>query len=550
MRMRPVKVAEAMGEALVELGVEHVFGLVGSGNFRVTEAMRARGARFLSSRQETSAVTAADGYATVTGRAGVVTVHQGPGYTNAITGMVETAKSRSPVLLIAADTPDAWVHSNFRVDQAAMAEAGGIAVVRPTHAADVATALARAWHLVSNERRATALLLPLDVQEEEAPDGIRQLQVPDAAPSWRPDAGDVERAVALAARADRPVVIAGRGAVLSDAGEPIERFAEAIGAPVATSAVANGLFGDNPWNVGISGGFATPVAAEIIGAADLIVSFGASLTRWTTRHGRLIADDAAIIQVDHDAAAIGVHHPVAVGLVADARLAAEALVAATPRSPAGQRTDALRRRIAAGSWRDQPFEDGSTADTIDPRTLTMALDRLLPEQRTVVVDGGHFSGWPTMYLRVPDAAGFLFHQAFQSIGLGLGTAVGAAAGRPDRLTVAALGDGCTFMALGELETAARLGAPMLVLVYNDDAYGAEVHHFADDDVPLDTVRFPPTDLAAVGRALGCEGVTVRALEDLAAITTWLGTDRAKPLVVDVKVAPDVVGAWLPEAFRA
>jgi thiamine pyrophosphate-dependent acetolactate synthase large subunit-like protein len=315
--------------------------------------------------------------------------------------------------------------------------------------------------------------------------------------------------------------------------------------------VANGLFTGSPWSLGISGGFASPLAAELIADADLLVVFGASLTRWTTRHGRLIGDAKQIVQVDHDTAALGLHHPVAVGIVADVRAAAQAMADALEAPVAGQRTPELGARIAReGSWRDLSFADASTGATIDPRTLTIALDRVLPDGRTLVVDGGHFSGWPTMYLRVPDAAGFIFHQAFQSIGLGLGTAIGAAIGRPDRLTVAAVGDGCTFMALGELETATRIGAQLLVLVYNDDAYGAEVHHFAEDGMPLDTVRFPPSDLAAVGRALGGDGVTVRSLDDLDGVRDWVSGPRDRPLVVDAKVTPTVVGSWLPEAFRA
>ena len=541
-----VKVAEAIGRTLVDLGVEQAFGVVGSGNFRLTEAMRSRGVRFVAARQETSAVTAADGYSAVTGRVGIATVHQGPGFTNAVTGLVEAAKSRSPVLLVAADTPDAWVHSNFRVDQRAIAEAGGVAVVRPTDAGSVRAALARAWELTASERRATALLLPLDVLDTAVPEGFGAIETPRPVPPAAPSRDDVSRAVELAAVAARPVIIAGRGAVLAGAREPILRFAHAIGARLATSAVANGLFQGHPGNLGISGGFASPDAAEAIGSADLVVSFGASLSRWTTKHGRLIADGARVIQVDHEAAAIGVHQPVDVGIVSDARLAAEALAEAAD----GTCRPQDHTTAPARPWREMPFEDASTDATIDPRTLTIHLDALLPSARTVVVDGGHFSGWPTMYLRVPDASGFIFHQAFQSIGLGLGTAIGVAVGRPDRLTVAAVGDGCAFMALGELETAARVEAPLLVLVYNDDAYGAEIHHFAADGLPLDTVRFPPSDLAAVARAIGCDGVTVRSTADLARVEAWLAGKRRRPLVVDAKVSADVVGAWLPEAFRA
>jgi thiamine pyrophosphate-dependent acetolactate synthase large subunit-like protein len=166
----------------------------------------------------------------------------------------------------------------------------------------------------------------------------------------------------------------------------------------------------------------------------------------------------------------------------------------------------------------------------------------------VAIDSGHFMGWPAMYLDVPDPQSFVFTQAFQSIGLGLAGAVGAALARPDRLTVAAVGDGGALMAAGELETIGRLALPLLVVVYNDAAYGAEVHHFGPQGEPLDSVTFPDTDFAALGRAVGAGGVTVRRVEDLAAVERWVA-DRTGPLVVDAKVQPTVVAEWLKEAFR-
>src|SRR5438445_5185986 len=177
----------------------------------------------------------------------------------------------------------------------------------------------------------------------------------------------------------------------------------------------------------------------------------------------------------------------------------------------------------------------------------MALDEALPAERTVVIDSGHFMGWPAMYLRVPDERGFVFTQAFQSVGLGLASAIGAAVARPDRLVVAGLGDGGALMGLADLETVARLGLPMLVVVFNDAAYGAEVHHFGPEGAPVDLGRFPDTDFAALGRAAGCDGVTVRSAGDLDAVARWLGA-RERPLVVDAKVVPAVVAEWLPEAF--
>jgi thiamine pyrophosphate-dependent acetolactate synthase large subunit-like protein len=199
-------------------------------------------------------------------------------------------------------------------------------------------------------------------------------------------------------------------------------------------------------------------------------------------------------------------------------------------------------------WRDVPYDDWGDGRLIDPRTLTIALDDLLPAERVVAVDSGNFMGYPSMFLEVPDAHGFCFTQAYQSIGLGLSTAIGAALARPDRLPVAALGDGGFMMAAQELDTVRRLELPMVVVVYDDGGYGAEVHHFGLD-ARLDTVRFPPTDHAAIARGYGFDAITVRAPADLGPVEVWLRGDQRRPLLVDAKVAGPHGSWWLEEAFR-
>jgi thiamine pyrophosphate-dependent acetolactate synthase large subunit-like protein len=158
-------------------------------------------------------------------------------------------------------------------------------------------------------------------------------------------------------------------------------------------------------------------------------------------------------------------------------------------------------------------------------------------------------GWPAMHLRVPDAHAFVFTQAFQAVGLGLGSAIGAAVARPDRLTVAALGDGGAMISLSDFETVARLGLRMLIVVYNDCAYGAEVHHFGPHGHPLELVQFPDVDFAAIARAVGLSGATVRSVSDLSAVSDWLQSGTPSAMVVDAKVVPSVVAEWLEEAFR-
>ena len=539
--------AEAVGRTLHALGVRDAFGVLGSGNFVATQALHAAGAAFHHARHEGGAIAMADGYARVSGRVGVCSVHQGPGFTNALTGLTEAAKSRTPLLVLAGEAPRAAIRSNFAIDQPGLAAMLGAVPERIHSGASAAADTARAVRRARVERRPVVLNLPLDVQQEEAPGGAAPGQLLE--PGRPAPAPDVVAEVAdLIAAARRPVIVAGRGAVLAGAREPLERLGDAIGAVLATSAMGHGLFEGSAWAVGISGGFASPIAARLMAEADLVLAFGAGLTRWTTRDGALIARGAKVVQVDLDEESLGAHRPVHVGVVGDAAKTAEALLAAGVANRGFRDAPGLEREIAEGSWRDAPFEDAGDAAHLDPRALSIALDALLPAGRTVAVDSGHFMGFPPMYLRVPDPAGFVFTQAFQSIGLGLGSGMGAAIARPDRLTVACLGDGGALMALGELETLARLRLPLLVVVYNDAAYGAEVHHFGPQGLPLELVRFPDTDFAALARAAGAHGITARTLEDLEGVAGWLA-QRDGPLVVDAKITPDFCAEWLEEAFK-
>jgi thiamine pyrophosphate-dependent acetolactate synthase large subunit-like protein len=543
-----VSVARAVGEALSELGVDHAFGLLGSGNYEVTLALVECGARFVATRHECAAITAADAYSRLTGQVGVCSVHQGPGLTNTVTGLAEAAKSRTPLLVLAADVPAGATRSNFAIGQALLAESVGAAHDRLDSPETAVDDVLRAWRRARDERRPVVLGMPIDVQHAEAPEARSAARPAPAPAPAAPDPAAVRQVAGLLDGARRPLLIAGRGAVLAGAGPAIEALAEASGALLATSAVAHGLFAASPWSLGISGGFATPLALELIPRADVVVSFGATLNMWTTRHGRLLSPGARLAQVDLDPHAIGVHRPADAGVAGDAAEAARAILAALGPGPRpGWRTPELRKRIAGGRWRDQPYEDAGDASRIDPRTLARTLDDLLPEERLIAVDSGHFMGWMPMYCRVPDEQGFVMTQSFQSIGLGLATATGAAIARPDRLTVAALGDGGALMSLPELETVARLGLPMLIVVFNDAAYAAEVHHFGPEGFPVDLVRFPDTDFAALARAAGAEGVTVRSAGDLGAVERWLG-DRRRPLLVDARIVPAVVAEWLPEAF--
>ncbi|MGW6057919.1 thiamine pyrophosphate-binding protein [Streptomyces sp. NPDC055189] len=547
-----MKVAEAVGRALVAAGVGQVFGVVGSGNFHATNAMVAAGARFVAARHEGGAATMADAYARMRGAVTVVSVHQGCGLTNALTGIGEAAKSRTPLVVLAAEATEP--RSNFHVDQAALAGSVGARSDRVRSGADAVAQVSAAVHRAVQERCTVVLNLPLDVQALDVPDADRALAAvtpPPPRAAVEPDGEEIATLAGILAHAERPVFVAGRGARGPESRRALEALAERCGALLATSAVARGLFRGNPWSLDVAGGFSSPLAAELIRGADVIVAAGCSLTMWTTRHGALIGPETTLVQIDDDPAALGAHRPVHLGITGDVRLTAEQTRTALGEGggPGYRTPDTAAALTARLSWRDIPYEDTGTRDRIDPRTLSTALDDILPAQRVIGVDSGNFMGYPTMYLSVPDEQGLCFTQAFQSIGLGLATAIGAALARPDRLAVAALGDGGMLMSAVELDTVRRLGLPMVIVVYNDDAYGAEVHHFGPHGFPLGTVEFPPTDTAAVARGYGFEAVTVRTPADLKPVRDWVAGPRTAPLLVDAKVVRERGAWWLEEAFR-
>ncbi|MGO9957025.1 MAG: thiamine pyrophosphate-binding protein [Solirubrobacteraceae bacterium] len=545
-------VADVVGASLAALGVSEVFGVLGSGNLVVTNALCDGGARFHAARHECGAICMADGWARVTGQVGVCSVHQGPGLTNTITGLSEAAKSRTPVLVLAGETPATALSSNFRIDQHDLVESVG-AIAERLHSADSAADDAqRAYQRAVLESRPVVLMLPIDIQARP-PDRIEARRPPSPTLSRpEPATAAIEALATLLRGAERPLIIAGRGAVLADAGAELERLGDLVGALMATSAPANGLFAGLPYALGISGGFASPLAAELMPQADVVLVAGASVNHWTTRHGTLLSFGARVAQIDLDPRAIARNWPVALAVVGDVGAGARMVAAELRRlghTATGWRTPELADRIGGRRWADEPYEDSGTEDWIDPRTLTIELERRLPAHKAVALDSGHFLGYPSMYLTVQDARDWVFANGFQAVGLGLATAIGAAVARPDHPTVAALGDGGTFMALAEIETAVRLALKLLIVIYDDRAYGAEVHHFAALGDDVSRAQFPDCDLAAIAHGAGAQAVTVRRVSDLDAVDDWLEEAQPRPLVLDAKVNPTICADWLAEAFR-
>ena len=548
----PTTVADRLAVDLARYGARRCFGLLGTANFKISHALVAAGVELISARHEGNAASMADAYAKATGELTLVSVHCGPGLSNALTGIAEAAKSRTPLLVLAGDVPCGAVLSNFAIEQAEMVRSVG-AICERTHT--VATAredTLRAVVGALRERRTVVLSLPTDVQDAVWTGPAPPLSLPPAPIPMHPDPAAIRTLADALEGAARPLILAGRGAVVSGAERALAALAERTGALIATSVCGHGLFAHDPWCLGISGGFGSPAADALIGESDLILGFGVSFTPWTTKRGKLIAAAAVVAQIDIEASRFGRQTPVAHAVLGDARVTAEALLAQLQGRRAaarrGRRDAVTAQRLRDGANHSAPYQDVSTREVIDPRTLSKAVDALLPKERVVASDSGHFCGWVPRFLRVPSARASCLSHSFQSVGLGLACAIGLALANPGALAVLGAGDGGFLMSVSDLETAVRLKLRMCILIYNDSSYAAEVHLYRRRGYAVDIVQFPDTDFAAMARGFGCRAATVRTLADLEPVRAWVGEGAPGVFLIDAKINPDLEADWHAEHF--
>ncbi|QKW13684.1 thiamine pyrophosphate-binding protein [Verrucosispora sp. NA02020] len=543
-----MRVQEAIAASVHRLGVRHVFGLMGRGNMGfLLDMVHRHGIGYIGARHETNAVTMADAYARSTGRLGVATVSVGPAFSNALTGILESARGQTPLLLFAGDT--ATTHGDYGqfLDQAPLLDAVGVAHRRLDEPHRVGPEIAEAARRAVHDRRPVVLTVPLDVQRKPVEALVEPVGPPEPAPHPLPDAAALDTAVEAIRRSRRPVLVAGRGALAPPARAALIELAERAGAVLGTTLHADGLFAGEPWNVGLLGAHCTAYAADLMATADLILAFGTGLDRYTTRGGHLFPQVREIVHCELDPRRAA-SAPVTVRLTGDTTATARSLAAELRRG--GHRATGFR----TGPWDPPPPSPASATGTpapgfVDLTDLLSTLDAWLPAHRSVVQESSHAAGNAVGHLRVAAPRARVSTFDFESIGLGLATAVGTAVGRPDAPTVAAVGDGGALMALGELETAVRHRLPILLLVLNDSAYGAEARELEMRGLPITDALFPTTDFAAVGRALGAAGTVVRDVSDLVAIRDWIARPEG-PYVLDCRLDPTLVSGWFQLAIAS
>jgi thiamine pyrophosphate-dependent acetolactate synthase large subunit-like protein len=552
-----MRVYEALAQEFLRQGIDRVFGLMGEDLAKFVVELDRVGIPYVATRHENQAVGMADGYARFSGKLGVALVTSGPGFTNALTLINTAAQAHSPVLvLVGAKNAAEDVPGNESMRTAkyfpylATCELAGIKGYKPQ---DPATAVSETRAAIHAAKAGQTILLNLavDIVEAVAGEDDAAIEPPAAPPALAPDPESISLIADLLQESwavARPLILAGKGAVKSDAGPALRRLGELTGAALSTSLLATPYFKDDPYYVGVCGTFTKSLGAEVITSADTVLVFGASLNFFTT-FGNSLFPKARVIQIDTQEQALGrfVEVEPELRIHADARLTAEALVAELERRGhqpvTGVRTDELRERIASFDP-TQEFREESLPDKIDPRTVMLELDRILPRKRSVVADPSHQMTFTAGYLHAEAPELFAFPVEAGSIGVAVGEAIGAAFALPGTLAVAGIGDAGFMMTLADVETAVRYQVPIVIVVCNDMGLGAEVHLLDVGGVPSAMATHTTPSFAAVAEALGAEGHTIKTKADLARLEERFKQPVEGPIVIDCHVNPTVRAEWV------
>lgn len=523
-------------EALKAHGVDAIFGIPGIHNLSIYDALYADPAvRLVTCRDERGAAHMADGYARATGRPGVCLTVPGPGVTNALTGIAEAYADSSPVLLLSTQLATATIARDTEDFHQLRDTEGVLRSVtawgtRPSDAADVPAAVHEAFRRFRSERpRPIYIDLPMDVLA--APTAVAPAAPAEAERPSAPDAAVVDRAAAMLRAAKRPLLLVGGGA--RDAAAPMRELIDALGIPVVMSSSGKGVLAeDHPLSLG-DGWMAHQLGREALEAADCILAigcrFGPLTTSWWTR--RL---SGALIHVDLDPTEIGKHQPAALGIVADAAIAARAIrdaVVATSPAPGPVWLDpvAVRERRRRAMSERAP----------DAVSTLERLRSVLPDETLLFNDINGIACWGAGAFICRQPRTFHYPIGFGCLGFAFPAAIGAKIARPDRPVVALCGDGGFLFTGQELATAVHERVSVVTVVFNDQAYGTikadQAHRFPGRPGGGDLTS---PDFVRYAEAFGARGVRVDALERV-------HVEVARALTVD---GPTLIEAPCPQAL--
>jgi len=545
------------GEALARLlraqGIGPMFGMGGFQLLPFYDAARRLGLAHSLINDERCGTFAADAYAKVTGRVGVVDATLGPGATNLVTGLVEALNAGTPMVAVVGDSHrlHSWKNMTQESKQVDILRPAVKEVIKVEMIERLPELVRRAFQVATSGRPGPVVLdVPEDICHGTFPFNSDELDVPQAnqaAPSLRsrPAADAVEAAAEILSKAKRPMVLAGGGVHLSGAADTLEAFAEAFNIPVAHTMTGKGAIAcTSELNAGLFGRY-DRIANALMDDSDCLLVIGCKLGEIATKRYTLPPAGKTLIHLEVVAEEIGRTNQPDVALWGDARegikdlhTAMESKAAALKASRADYRADVAKRMA---DWRESVKERLTSEEVpVNMARLMHELNLGLPEDAILVADGGFAAHWGGLLYDTKKAGrGFLPDRGFASIGYGLPGAMGAALADMGPV-VSITGDGGFNMTLGELETARRMGLDFTIIVVNNAASGyvKALQHLMYGEGAYQSSDLAETNYADAANALGCNGIRVEHPDQVApAIAAGLA-HKGSPTVIDMVVTRD------------
>lgn len=547
------------GEALVRMLLAHGAGpMFGMGGFQLLpfyDAARRLGLKHNLINDERCAVFAADAYAKVSGRVGLVDATLGPGATNLVTGLVEALNAGSPIVAIIGDAQRDHAGKNMtqETDQVSILRPACKELLRIESIQRIPEIMRRAFAVATSGRPGPVVV---DVPEDIAhglwgyDDGDFDVDpAHEAAPALRcrPDVASIARAADMIAGAERPILLCGGGIHISQATGAVTRFAEENGIPVAHTMSGKGAIAcTSPLSAGLFGRY-DRIANDLIAASDCIVVAGCKLGEIATKRFSIPHKGQRVIHLDNVAEEMGRTYEPALKLWGDAREGLDALTEAmadTAGAQRARRADYLAEiPLKMQAWHDEVAADRLYSDEspVHMARLITELNRHLPADGYLIADGGFAAHWGGLLFNSKEARrSFVPDRGFASIGYGLPGAMGAQLADPEAVVVGLTGDGGFNMVLGGLETARRMGLGLTVIVVNNAASGyvKALQHLMYGEGNYQSSDLAETNYAKVAEAMGCHGVRVEEPGELEGALKAAFAERNRPSVIDVMVTRD------------
>ncbi len=571
---RPIGTEERLAAYLLtdyleKLGVDVIFGLCGHTVIALLDALGHSKIRYITTRHEQVAAHAADGYARVTGRPGVLMTHLGPGICNAATGVANAALDSIPMVVIAGDIPSYYygrhphqeINMNMDADQYEVFRPFCKRIYRVDRVDDLPRTIERAFHLSMSGRPGPVLVdVPMDhFSSNLFVDAFAKTPPPVAKPCLDP--GTAQKIVEALAEAKRPVLYIGGGVMsplAQGAPQVLAELAEALQVPVAHTLMGKGCLSDqNPWLAGQTGFWGLPIANELCREADLIVAIGTRLAEansssWDRRFTFQIPP-AKLIHIDIDPAEIGRNYQTTLGAISDSKLALEQLLAAAKGVKPSDRGN-LKERIATGRAAfSANFGDNYKSDQFPtrPERILAELRKAMPQDGYIVTDVGWNKNGVAQQFPFTIPGTFITPSGLATMGFGPSAILGVKYARPDRAAVALVGDGAFGSNMSVVATAMEAKIPAIWVIMDNSAFGTIAGLkkakydwsfgclFQRDGQPYSV------DYAAVARACGANGIDIKAASEIApALDQALKSDLPTVIRIPMENAPTPTpGHW-------